>query len=187
MSRLFKNSIFYFGRRLAMSNKQHKKVKAEKVVDLKKNNFTYLLSITSILSVSIYIGFNLTNKNAYAEDIMVYKSPTCGCCKKWVKHLREEGFNVKTKDYHDMKPIKQTLGVKSQFQSCHTAKIGKYFIEGHVSASDIKRLLKEKPDIKGLSVPGMPMGSPGMEGHRKDKYDVIAIDKNNNAMVFSKH
>ena len=86
-----------------------------------------------------------------------------------------------------MKPIKNMFGVKQQFQSCHTARVGKYFIEGHVSASDIKKLLKEKPDIKGLSVPGMPMGSPGMEGHRKDKYNVIAIDKNNNASVYSKH
>ena len=73
------------------------------------------------------------------------------------------------------------------FQSCHTAKVGNYFIEGHVSASDIKKLLNEKPDIKGLSAPGMPMGSPGMEGHRKDKYDVIAIDENNNATVYTKH
>ena len=86
-----------------------------------------------------------------------------------------------------MQPIKKMFGVKPQFQSCHTAKVGKYFIEGHVSASDIKKLLKEKPDIKGLSAPGMPMGSPGIEGHRKDKYDVIAIDKNNKATVYSKH
>jgi hypothetical protein len=133
------------------------------------------------------LGFNLIGQPALAEDILVYKSPTCGCCKKWVTHLRKEGFTVKTKDYRDMKPIKKTFGVESQFQSCHTAKVGKYFIEGHVSASDIKRLLKEKPDIKGLSVPGMPMGSPGMEGHKKDKYNVIAIDENNKATVYSSH
>lgn len=148
---------------------------------------TTTLYIASIFGLSLYIGFNLTSQQAMAEDIMVYKSPTCGCCKKWVNHLRKEGFNVKTKDYRDMKPIKQTFGVKPKFQSCHTAKVGKYFIEGHVSASDIKKLLKEKPDIKGLAAPGMPMGSPGMEGHRKDKYDVIAIDKNDNATIYTRH
>ena len=161
-----------------MSNKMKQKVKL-------------FSSVFVIFVISIYIGFNFANKTARAdtikEEILVYKSPTCGCCKKWVKHLRKEGFNVKTKDYRDMKPIKKTFGVQPQFQSCHTAKVGKYFIEGHVSASDIKKLLKEKPDIKGLTAPGMPMGSPGMEGHRKDKYNVLAIDENNKATVYSKH
>jgi hypothetical protein len=156
-----------------------------------KNKVKIFSSAFIILSLSIYIGFNFTSKTANAdtvkEEILVYKSPTCGCCKKWVKHLEREGFNVKTKDYRDMKPIKKMIGVEPQFQSCHTAKVGKYFIEGHVSASDIKKLIKEKPDIKGLAAPGMPMGSPGMEGHRKDKYDVIAIDKNNNATVYTRH
>lgn len=156
----------------------------------KKSTFkkpTYILTTISVFALSIFVVFNLSSKPAHAEDIMVYKSPTCGCCKKWVSHLKKEGFTVKTKNYTDMKPIKKRFGVKPQFQSCHTAKVGKYFIEGHVSASDIKKLLQEKPDIKGLSAPGMPMGSPGMEGHRKDKYDVIAIDENNNATVYSKH
>ena len=153
----------------------------------KKSKRTYVFPLIGTLIVTLYVGFNFTHKMAYAEEIMVYKSPTCGCCKKWVKHLKKEGFNVKTKDYRDMKPIKKTFGVKPQFQSCHTAKVGKYFIEGHVSASDIKKLLKEKPDIKGLSAPGMPMGSPGMEGHRKDKYNVLAIDENNKATVYTRH
>ena len=156
-------------------------------MNIKRKKLISILSIFSILAIGLYFGFNLTSQPVIAEDIMVYKSPTCGCCKKWVKHLEKEGFNVTTKDMRNMKPIKQQFGVNPQFQSCHTAKIGNYFIEGHVSASDIKRLLKEKPDIKGLSVPGMPMGSPGMEGHRKDKYNVIAIDKNNNATVYSSH
>lgn len=146
-----------------------------------------VLFYSSLATVVLYLAVAVGGKDVSAKEIMVYKSPTCGCCKKWVKHLRDEGFEVKTKDYRDMQPIKKVFGVKGQFQSCHTAKVGKYFIEGHVSASDIKRLLKEKPDIKGLSVPGMPMGSPGMEGHRKDKYDVIAIDKDDTATVFSTH
>lgn len=170
-----------------MSNKQHEKVKAEKIIDKNTNKLTYLLPLMALFVASIYMGFKLTNQTANAEDIMVYKSPTCGCCNKWIKHLEDEGFNVKTKNMSDMNPIKNDYGVQKKFQSCHTAKVGKYFIEGHVSASDIKKLLKEKPDIKGLSVPGMPMGSPGMEGHRKDNYNVLAIDKENNATVYSKH
>lgn len=158
-----------------------------KLFNTSKNNVIYFLPIVVIFVISFYIGFYFLSQTAKAEEMMVYKSPTCGCCKKWVTHLEKEGFNVVTKDMRDMKPIKRQFGVKPQFQSCHTAKVGKYFIEGHVPASDIKKLLKEKPDIKGLSAPGMPMGSPGMEGHRKDKYNVIAIDKNNNATVYSSH
>jgi len=156
-------------------------------MSIKHKKTTSIISMLSIFGLSIYIGYSTFNQKVLAEDIMVYKSPTCGCCKKWVNHLKKEGFSVKDKDVRNMGKIKNQFGVQRQFQSCHTAKIGKYFIEGHVSASDIKRLMKEKPDIKGLSAPGMPMGSPGMEGHRKDKYDVIAIDNNNNATVYSKH
>lgn len=161
--------------------------KYKKTYGSKKSKRTYMFQLIGALIVSLFVGVNFTYKTAQAEDIMVYKSPTCGCCKKWVNHLRKEGFNVKTKDYRDMKPIKQTIGVKGQYQSCHTAKVGKYFIEGHVPAKDIKKLLKDKPDIKGLAVPGMPMGSPGMEGHRKDKYNVIAVDKNNTSSIYSSY
>lgn len=169
-----------------MTKKHHKKDRSKNIFSAKKNKINYFFPLLAIFAVSVYMGFNLTSNTAHAEEIMVYKSPTCGCCNKWVTHLREEGFTVKTKNLDDMKPIKKTLGVKPEFQSCHTAKVGKYFIEGHVSASDVKRLSKEKSDIKGLSVPGMPMGSPGMEGHRKDNYDVVAIDKNNNATVYTR-
>lgn len=150
-----------------------------------KNKRTYILSFIGVLIISLYIGFDFTYKTASAEEIMVYKSPSCGCCNKWVTHLEEKGFDVKTSNMPDVRPIKNKYGVEEKFQSCHTAKIGNYFIEGHVPAKDIKRLLKEKPDIKGLSVPGMVMGSPGMEGHRSDKYNVLAIDQNNNATIYS--
>jgi len=170
-----------------MIKKHHKIDRSKNIFSAKKNKGNYFFPLLVILTSSIYMGFNLASKTAQAEEIMVYKSPTCGCCNKWVSHLENQGFDVKTKNMRDVRLIKDEFGVQQKFQSCHTAKIGKYFIEGHVSAKDIKRLLKEKPDIKGLSVPGMPMGSPGMEGHRKDKYDVIAIDKNNNTRIYSKH
>ncbi len=152
-----------------------------------KQKIKLFSSVITVFAISLYFGFSFANQEVQAEEIMVYKSPTCGCCNKWVKHLEREEFKVTTKDYSNMKPIKNMMGVQPQFQSCHTAKIGKYFIEGHVSASDIKKLLKEKPDIKGLAAPGMPMGSPGMEGHRKDKYNVLAIDKNDNASIYTKY
>ena len=159
--------------------------------DKNKQKIKIFSFVIAVFAVSLYLGFSLSNQDAVAEtdmkEIMVYKSPTCGCCKKWVKHLENEGFNVTSKNMRNMDPIKNEVGIKRQYQSCHTAKIGKYFIEGHVPAKDIRRLLKEKPDIKGLSAPGMPMGSPGMEGPRKDKYDVVAIDKNDKATVYSSY
>lgn len=154
----------------------------------KWKNKLSLVSLLTLLSIIVFIGLSLPNiKTANAADIVVYKSPTCGCCKKWVKHLEGAGFNVKSVNKKDMNSVKTHFGVKNQYQSCHTARIGKYFIEGHVPASDIKKLLAEKPDAKGLAVPGMPMGSPGMEGHRKDKYSVLLIDKKNKSEIYSHH
>jgi len=151
-----------------------------------KGKKAYILLAALSFVVIISLGFQNT-KSVSAADIIVYKSPTCGCCKKWVKHLESAGFNVESVNKTNMNPIKNKFGVKKQYQSCHTAKIGKYFIEGHVPASDIKKLLKQNPDAKGLAVPGMPMGSPGMEGHRKDRYSVLLINNKNKSTVFSEY
>jgi hypothetical protein len=121
-------------------------------------------------------------------EMLVYKSPTCGCCSKWVDHARAAGFKVTTHDQEDLTGIKADAGVPSSLISCHTTIIaGKYVIEGHVPASTIKRLLKEQPKIVGLSAPGMPAGSPGMEGGRTDRYDVIAFDAQGKHTVFERH
>ncbi len=132
-------------------------------------------------------GLILTQRPADAGDVIVYKSPTCGCCSEWVKHLKENGFSVKTEDLHNVNPIKAELGVPNQLRSCHTAKVGDYVIEGHVPAKDISRLLKEKPQVSGLAVPGMPMGSPGMEGPRKDPYDVLTFQMNGKTSVYTSY
>lgn len=95
--------------------------------------------------------------------VLVHKSASCGCCNAWVDHLRQQGFKVQVRDVDDMGPVKQRLGIPYGKGSCHTAEVGGYFVEGHVPASDIKRLLAEKPAAKGLVLPGMPLGSPGME------------------------
>jgi len=148
---------------------------------------------TAALIVAVLLGTGfaatllLSSMPVDAEKITVYKSPSCGCCKKWVRHLEENGFTVKVHNRHDLEPIKKSLGVDPRYQSCHTAVIDNYVIEGHVPAADIQRLLAEKPHIKGLMVPGMPMGSPGMEGPRKDRYSVLAVDKQDGSTVFSRH
>ena len=123
---------------------------------------------------------------AAATDITVYKSPTCGCCEKWVDHLRANGFRVTTRDLEDVSEVKATLGVPAALQSCHTGVVGAYVVEGHVPADLIARMLKERPTIRGLAVPGMPVGSPGMEvGTRKDTYAVIAFDKAGKTSVYA--
>lgn len=132
-------------------------------------------------------GILFTQQTATAADVVVYKSPTCGCCKGWVKHMRESGFSVEVHDRSDVSPVKRQLGVPRHLQSCHTAKVGNYVIEGHVPANDIKRLLNEKPDVAGLTAPGMPMGSPGMEGPRKDRYDVLTFKPDGKTSVFASH
>lgn len=125
---------------------------------------------------------------ASAADVVVYKSPTCGCCKKWIDHLRDNGFTVTAQDVQDVVPYKIKLGLTPQLASCHTAIVDGYVVEGHVPAEDIKRMLNERPAIKGLAVPGMPIGSPGMEqGDRKDAYDVIAVGKDGATAVYSRH
>ena len=119
----------------------------------------------------------------------VYKSPTCGCCKLWVEHMEKSGFKVSVIETEDLNPIKLKLGVPAGLGSCHTAKVGDYFVEGHVPASDVKRLLKQKPDVLGISVPGMPIGSPGMEvpSGEKQPYTVTQVNKDGSLSIFSSH
>lgn len=111
-----------------------------------------------------------------AQTIDVYRDPNCGCCKQWISHLRENGFEVNDHVEPNMSAVKQRLGVAPRLASCHTAVIDGKFVEGHVPAEQIK-LLAQRPDLRGLAVPGMPMGSPGMEmGDHKDAYDVIGLN-----------
>ena len=119
-------------------------------------------------------------------SITVYKSPTCGCCKQWIAHLQEHGFNVLAVDSDDMTAVKAQYGVPDKLRSCHTARIGGYTIEGHVPAKDIIAMLENAPTTDGLSVPGMPVGSPGMEvGDRVDAYDVIQFSAEGQEVVAS--
>lgn len=116
--------------------------------------------------------------------IEVYKSATCGCCHEWVAHLRANGFTVNAHDVANPSDYREKFGVPKALGSCHTAVVGGYAIEGHVPAAEIKRLLAERPKAKGLAVPGMPLGSPGMEGPRKDPYDVVLIQSDGRHKVY---
>ncbi len=120
--------------------------------------------------------------------VVVYKSPTCGCCESWVGHMQRAGFPVEVRDLQDLGPIKAEAGVPAGLGSCHTARIGYYFVEGHVPPDDVKRLLAERPDARGLAVPGMPQGSPGMEqGRASEPYDVLLVAKDGSTAVFARH
>ena len=107
------------------------------------------------------------------EVITVHKDPTCGCCSGCVEHLQKAGFGTKVLDTKDLDAVKKRLGVPDDLAACHTAEMAGYIVEGHVPAAALKRLLAEKPKAAGLAVPGMPVGSPGMEGGKPEKYDVI--------------
>lgn len=122
------------------------------------------------------IGLNIAaTSHAAAPTINVYKTANCGCCKEWVKHLQENGFTVIATDVDDPSQYRTKFGVPDALGSCHTGIVDGYALEGHVPAADIKRLLADKPRARGLAVPGMPLGSPGMEGARFDPYDVMLI------------
>jgi hypothetical protein len=127
---------------------------------------------------------------AAPTQVMVYKTSTCGCCGLWVDHLRANGFQVQVEDLAPAKlrALANDAGVTPELSSCHTAKVGGFVVEGHVPAADIKRLLIERPAVAGITAPGMPAGSPGMEvGGRKDPYDVIAFTKDGKKTVFASH
>lgn len=119
--------------------------------------------------------------------IEVHRSPTCGCCEDWIAHLENHGYDTRVKNSQNMSAVKSQHHVPSSLQSCHTAVINGYVIEGHVPVAEIERLLAEQPDITGLAVPGMPLGSPGMDspGAGTQPYDVIAFDEAGNATVFA--
>ena len=118
--------------------------------------------------------------------IDVYKDPTCGCCANWVGHLRKNGFAAHAEDVADINAVKAKYNVPAALRSCHTAVVGGYVIEGHVPAADVKRLLTTRPaDVVGLAVPGMPVGSPGMEGANPQAYQVLAFDKGGRSRIFA--
>ena len=156
------------------------------------NRLTVLASATAlVLGVVLYgvVGAQRSQPTA-KPNIEVFKSPTCGCCAKWVEHLQENGFVVKTTNVDDLYEIKTKHRVPAAVESCHTGIVNGYVVEGHVPAADVHRLLKEKPaGVAGIGARGMPIGSPGMEveGVKPQTYNVLAFDKQGQTRVFATH
>jgi len=138
----------------------------------------FLLSLLGLLSGS-------PAQSADKPQITVYKTSTCGCCGKWADHLRDSGFEVTIEEMDDLSTIKAEHGISPRFSSCHTATVDGYVVEGHVPADVIFRLLKERPDVAGITVPGMPAGSPGMETGVIQKYQVLTFDADGNTEVYA--
>ncbi len=151
----------------------------------RRRALTALLGAGGLLSMSTVL-----RAQGPAIMVEVWKSPTCGCCKDWITHLQANGFQVKVNDVGNTS-VRARLKVPMKLGSCHTAVIGRYAIEGHVPAADIRRLLKERPDAIGLAVPGMPLGSPGMDGpafdNQQDPYDVLLIAQGGSTQVFNSY
>jgi len=142
-----------------------------------------MLAILNILAITTAVA-----SDALVRDIVVYKNPECGCCTKWVKYLQDNNYNVTIEHTRDVLAVKKRLGVPEKLAACHTAVIDGYVVEGHITHRDIKRLLLFRPDIKGIAVPGMPVGTPGMEtGSTVQPYNVMSFDEQGNMEVFVEH
>ncbi|NZA27978.1 DUF411 domain-containing protein [Luteimonas sp. SJ-92] len=121
--------------------------------------------------------------------MIVHKDPNCGCCSLWAEHMRRDGFEVELRDVDDLAAVRERAGVPAAKASCHTALVGDYFVEGHVPAADVRRLLAERPDALGITAPGMPLGSPGMEmpNGRTDAYSVELVHDDGSTTEFARH
>jgi hypothetical protein len=148
-----------------------------------KNAFTAI-----VVAGLVSLGGLVAAQRPATPTVEVFKSPTCGCCAIWVKHLAAHGFATKVTDVEDMTEVKAKYGVPGRLQSCHTAVVNGYVLEGHVPAADVHRLIKERPAVAGVAVPGMPIGSPGMEqGNVVQPYSVLAFTKQGQTSVFASY
>jgi hypothetical protein len=147
-------------------------------------------NVVRVVSAFALLGLLSAHSNnataAKPVAIKVYKTPQCGCCKGWIQHLKANGFQVEAIDMPDLSMVKEKYGVKPALQSCHTAVVNGYVVEGHVPADVIQKLIKERPAVAGLAVPGMPGGSPGMEGAIKQAYEVYTFDKSGKTKVYAR-
>ena len=141
-----------------------------------------------VMAGALSLGALVAAQRAAGPTVEVFKSPTCGCCANWVKHIEANGFATKVTNIEDMAQVKAKYGIPGRLHSCHTAVVNGYVLEGHVPAADVQRLIKERPAVVGVAVPGMPIGSPGMEqGSMVQPYNVVTFDKQGQTTVFSSH
>lgn len=122
---------------------------------------------------------------AGAADVVVYQNPACNCCHAWVEHLESNGFAV-TQEMEGLQDVNRDNGIGEELAACHTARVDGYLVVGHVPADVIQRMLQERPDVAGIAVPGMPMGSPGMEGPTRERYNVLTFDAEGNTEIYAR-
>ncbi|MBD2499532.1 DUF411 domain-containing protein [Anabaena azotica] len=160
--------------------------KAEEVTGI---NHPQILGSNSVSLINVSLWDKQTEPYLGTRDIKVYRSPACGCCGAWVEHLRQQGFNIQADiKTDDIEAIKQKYNLPQELASCHTAIIDGYVMEGHIPADDIKSFLQQKPQVLGLTVPGMPIGTPGMEmGDKKQPFTVMAFDKTGKVTSFKEY
>lgn len=147
------------------------------------------LGMAVALAVAAAVSWGLLTlaHTASAQEVTVYKSPWCGCCGAWADHMRDNGFDVTVREVENLDPIRAEHGITGELMSCHTAVVDGYVVEGHVPAEDVRRLLAERPDARGLTAPGMPAGSPGMEGAGTEPYAVLLFDEDGATTVYGRH
>lgn len=183
------------GKRSTENGKETMKVGKNSVADNrggrgrpKRRSPWALVGLAVAAATGIAWGFGLFDgKTTAAQEVVVYKSPTCGCCGKWADHLGRNGFRIRVIGVDDLSPIKQRYGVGDELASCHTAVVSGYVVEGHVPAADIQRLLAERPGIKGLTVPGMPAAAPGMDIPGGGPFDVLTFDAKGRRGVYARY
>ena len=141
----------------------------------------------AVIVFATAVAVLLEVKDPRAQDVTVYMSPHCGCCGEWVDHLANNGFSARKHLVDNLDVVKARQQVPTAVASCHTAVVDGYFIEGHVPAADIRRLLGQRPSARGLAAPGMPAGAPGMESAGREPYDVLLVDEEGRTTVFAKH
>jgi hypothetical protein len=156
-------------------------------------NYIYLAVIVGLVGVLGYQIWNISAQDstgaAYsdASEVVMYKNPGCQCCTKWASHMERAGFTVTEEPTDQLAAFKADQGVPYAMGACHTAIVGDYVVEGHVPIADVQRLLKEQPDAKGIAVPGMPAGSPGMESPNPEAYEVYLIGNDGSQSVYAEH
>jgi hypothetical protein len=149
---------------------------------------TVALAAVAAVAIGVFVFPELFGSNpAVAEEIVVYKDPSCGCCGRWADHLRQSGFKVTVNDIDDIATIKNRAGVPDGMESCHTAFVAGYVVEGHVPAENIKEILAERPGMKGLAVPGMPSSAPGMDSPDHEPYTVYSFDAKGASKVYASY
>ena len=150
---------------------------------------TKRIAVIAVVLVAFAGGWLYAGRTPMADgtQVVMYQNPACGCCSKWAAHMESNGFTVEVHKTDQLNSIKEREGITAATAGCHTSMIDGYLVEGHVPAREIARLLSERPAVKGITVPGMPMGAPGMEGGRTDRYDVLTIDHEGNTAVYASY